>query len=287
MFGKKNFKVEFSRVGSTVVLQGSWDDSIGEYIRKKKIKGLSLNHTEGWDQGDLEFLRELPNLESIQVIGHDIKGYLPLQHLRKLKEVMLDNYYTDNKIDFDWFPNVERVEIDWGKKIKNFSNAVHTKYLSIYRFKSVDLSELSSFSELEELVLKVCPAKSIKGISNLKKIKILYLMRFTKLESLEGLEGLENVEDFVLDTCKKVINIDQISGLKNVKTMRLDNLGEIESLKPLQGLDNLEELYFAESTNIKDGDLSVLLTLPRLKKVLFVDRKHYSHSNDELEKLLK
>jgi len=36
-------------------------------------------------------------------------------------------------------------------------------------------------------------------------------------------------------------------------------------------------LLFYESTNIRDGDFSILKGLPKLEHVVFMERPHYSH----------
>ena len=45
----------------------------------------------------------------------------------------------------------------------------------------------------------------------------------------------------------------------------------------MYGLNSL-----AKSTNVLDGDFSLLRTLPRLRSVSFVDRPNYSHSEEDL-----
>jgi hypothetical protein len=64
-------------------------------------------------------------------------------------------------------------------------------------------------------------------------------------------------------------------------------MGDIESIAPIAGLTELEKFFFPVSTNVLDGDMSVLLTLPRLKNVAYQYRRHYSHKSDEINRRLK
>lgn len=45
---------------------------------------------------------------------------------------------------------------------------------------------------------------------------------------------------------------------------------------PLAGLQELETFLFYESTDVADGDLTVLKRLPEPQHVVFMDRPHYS-----------
>ena len=84
--------------------------------------------------------------------------------------------------------------------------------------------------------------------------------------------------------------ISSLEGLKNNLELRkliIENLGDIESLSPLKNLLKLEMVIFLGSTNIVDGDLSVLNDLPLLKNVGFKNRKHYSHTRDYFEEKYK
>ena len=57
--------------------------------------------------------------------------------------------------------------------------------------------------------------------------------------------------------------------------LKVANCGDIASLAPLRGLDELEEFFAWESTRVVDGDLSVLLELPKLREIGMRDRREY------------
>ena len=96
------------------------------------------------------------------------------------------------------------------------------------------------------------------------------LSRATELEVLE------------LETCKRLEAIDFLRPMRRLRDLSLVNCGPIDSLAPLADAEALERFFFYESTNVRDGDLSILLTLPWLREVSFMNRKHYSHTREQI-----
>jgi hypothetical protein len=72
-----------------------------------------------------------------------------------------------------------------------------------------------------------------------------------------------------------------------VTRLKAANCGDIASLAPLRGLDQLEEFFAWESTKVLDGDLSVLLELPRLRAIGMRDRREYRPRVSEIEEALR
>jgi hypothetical protein len=48
----------------------------------------------------------------------------------------------------------------------------------------------------------------------------------------------------------------------------------------------LEALFFYESTNVLDGRIDVLLELPRLSETAFMNRRHYTHTMEQIERAI-
>jgi hypothetical protein len=83
-----------------------------------------------------------------------------------------------------------------------------------------------------------------------------------------------------IEACRAVGSIDEVGSLSRLRKFHLNNNGEIASLKPLKTLSALESVVFWESTNIRDGDLSILVQ-KNLSRVSFQNRRHYSHSRED------
>ena len=73
----------------------------------------------------------------------------------------------------------------------------------------------------------------------------------------------------------------QPQGLKELCFQACPNLDSLQALKKLVSLE-----YFGllETTTVADGDLSGLLTLPKLKHASIRDRQHYDVKNSDLPK---
>jgi hypothetical protein len=74
-----------------------------------------------------------------------------------------------------------------------------------------------------------------------------------------------------------------VARMKTLRVLRLNECGEIPSLALLDELPALEEFRFVD-TNIADGDLRPVL---RLKRVGFLRKKHYSHTPEEVDAIIR
>lgn len=89
-----------------------------------------------------------------------------------------------------------------------------------------------------------------------------------------------------LNNCQNIRSLQCLSSLVSLETLHLASMGELDSLSFLVFLTQLECFNFSGSTNIKDGNLTLLTKLPKLKLVGFQNRKHYTHKFKELQKIL-
>jgi hypothetical protein len=106
------------------------------------------------------------------------------------------------------------------------------------------------------------------------------------LASLAGLDALEGLERLQIDGCKQFGDLEPIAKCNRLEFLSVANAGSIPSLAPIRRLSNLKHVSFVESTQIEDGDLSMLLELPSLEKVSFQNRRHYSHTREQIWSLL-
>ncbi len=125
-----------------------------------------------------------------------------------------------------------------------------------------DLSPLSGLTQLTTLLLKNNPIKDIAPLGTLENLERL---------SVFG----ASVEDFSpLSTCRRLKDLDagetlvrtpqafaELSGLTNLNLYKL-------TLDSLVGIEALSQLTYIELFGVSDGDLSPLLSLPKLQTVL-------------------
>ncbi|MEK7084123.1 MAG: hypothetical protein AAB932_02740, partial [Patescibacteria group bacterium] len=155
------------------------------------------------------------------------------------------------------------------------------KTLGLYKYTDQDTDEIGKLYNLEQLWVSVSPIRSLKGLSSLHKLHELTLAHCGSLESLAGLETLDTLEILDIETCRKITTIDELFRLTSLKRLCLNNMGIIDSLQPIALLPHLEELFFIESTRIKDGDIQQIHRIPRLCRVSFQNRKQYNAKRED------
>jgi len=112
---------------------------------------------------------------------------------------------------------------------------------------------------------------------------MLDLRTLTDLDPIAGVA--RTLRSLEFNACRKIGRLDGLRPLENLRTLHVLDCGDIESLAPIRGLP-LETMLFYESTNIRDGDLNVLLDIRSLRDAWYADRRHYSHRRDNLATLL-
>jgi len=170
------------------------------------------------------------------------------------------------------------------------------------------LAGMNELRGLRRLALAQVPLASLDGIEDLQAIEDIYIYMLGRLQSIAPLTGLPSLRKLSIGAARKVADFDQLgemtalehlellgsapqrlavlSRLKRLKLLQLDNVGVLPSLAFLRGLDQLETFYPSQGTKIEDGDLAVLLELPALTRVLFTNRKHYTHTCGDIQHAL-
>ena len=73
--------------------------------------------------------------------------------------------------------------------------------------------------------------------------------------------------------------------LKHLEILDLNSMVEIPSVTFWSPLKNHEEVFFREGKKVKDGNLNVLQELKekgKLHRIIFTNRKEYSHTCEQL-----
>ena len=58
-----------SKCRKGLMVNGPWDESIVNYIKKNQIKALYFNYAHGWKGNDYQFLNNLAGLEELDIIA--------------------------------------------------------------------------------------------------------------------------------------------------------------------------------------------------------------------------
>lgn len=280
-----DFVVEEGKHGLRLVLTSAWNPEVRRYMEENKIAGLVLNYARGWVGDSISFVTDLPFLREFVIVDWKIKEVSPVHELKQLRSLQVSTY-CNTSIQFDNFPDLEDCGLRWRNGSESLFVQRTLKHLFLSDSPLTDSSVVAEMIGLESLSISTSSIKDVWGIGNLRRLRTLGLYHLKQLENLTGLEGIPQLEELEIVDCRKVENIEPIGELVNLRKLILGNDGSLKSLKPLRGHKYMQWLTFPESTNIVDGDLSVLLELPSLRKVAFQNRRHYSHSREQISAIL-
>ena len=282
MIGKKKYKLMKGEYGLRLSLMSSWSDKIERVIKTKGVVELELNRAKGWNGNDLSFLENMRELQVLEIIDWKNMDLSPVHCLSGLRRLAVDTY-CNNEINFLCFPELKSASLEWRPKAKSIFQCLTLEYIFINNCPGEDLEQFSNHINLHTLRLKSPKIKRIGNISTLAGLTHLELCNARKLESLVGVEVLRTLECLDVESSRKIQDIDSVKSLMQLKKLLICDCGEIKSLAPLLNLKNLKEFIFYESTNILDGDLSPLKTLPNLINVSFQERPHYNYQRKDIQ----
>ncbi len=261
----------------------SWNKNISDFILKHNIKALCLNYAGGWQGDNINFLSDLKELNYFEIIDRNISDISGVNELNNLEFLKIFTY-CKTKIDFSNFPKLRKCIFEWRKGCESLFDCRTLEHLFLVNYDGKNFRELSRLKELRRLHLIDSKIEDISEIRLLTKMNYLELTRLKKLTLIDPLAELTSLESLSVDTCKGITDIEPLGKLSKLRELFLDNLGEINSLKVLASCRELEFLHFHESTKVLDGELGFLQSLPRLYKIRFQNRRHYSHKWQELDK---
>ena len=198
----------------------------------------------------------------LQVEGwtdHDLQGLRPLVNLKTLDLSISDSQITD------WSPLAELTQLE-------HLNLVQTSDRS--SILEMDLSFLKDLTNLRSLEITVRATRSgeyitmlsdlspLAGLTNLQALRLDGLTDVADLSPLAGLAGLEtlSLRGAKYDPCGVSYNVigsasdlSPLAGLTNLKSLSLLGLQTAQSLEPLSRLTSLQELYLCSRLEQTDA----------------------------------
>jgi hypothetical protein len=262
--------------------RGSWTKRTTDALRRSQIRNLQLHQARDESGDAVNFLRDLDWIEKLSINDFTLGDDSAVEALCALRQLALGTQ-ARNPLNLKELRKLDYCMLNWRRKTDSLFDCVTLRRLSITAgFKAREVGLLPRLSRLENLALWNVSANSVEPLGSLHKLKSLSLARWRKLESLRGLRSLVNLEELEIESCRGCQSLEDLRPLVRLKKLFLNNVGKVESLASLEGMRDLEWFLFIESTNIMDGDLSVLKRLPNLKRTGFMERSHYTHSRGDL-----
>ncbi len=247
---------------------------------------MRLSEGNDWRDDNLDFLHSLPDLTELEVYNWNIRDISPISTLKQLEHISVECNYRKS-IDFTVFTKLKSCYLRWRPGSDSIFAVSSLNALNIVNYPDQSLEPLQALSNLTKLTLSSSKLKHLSGISQLTSLSLLDLYRCVKLESIQGIEQLSELKVIEIDCCKKVEDLSPLKSLKQLTRLCVNNCAMVLSLQPIATCRNLTDIFFVEDTNVKDGDLSFYVNLPRLNDMWFANRKHYSHTREQVEQDLK
>lgn len=253
--------------------------------RSKKLAGIHISSMGAFKGENVEFLKDYPDVSSVLVSegeGIDLQG---LRYLCNLRHLAITNSTTS--VSLSQFEELSSFTGDWSPKLNLGIGCRSLRFLTLFKYKSVDFSDFPVIPSVEQLELIQSSVTSLNGIHKHKHIQKLQIERCPKLTSIGAIVGLNDgmLDTLVLSRCRKIVDIEMMSGMVNITKLVIEFGGSLGSLDFLEGCNRLSFFGFFE-TNVLSGDLAPLLRLPCLMSIGTGDKRHYSHTESELNHLL-
>lgn len=278
------FELEKTEGGFRLVLRSAWSEQVADVARRNAVAELELNYAKGWQGKDVEFLRTLPWLRSLKIIDWHLADTSPVLSLTELRTLSLGTY-ARSKMNYALLSHLTEATLEWGPGAATIFDCSQLQVLFLNHYDAPNCRAIAALEKLVKLSLASPGLESLSGLP--KTLSFLGVYSSKRLADLDDLPGAGRLTHLELNACRNLRTIDRVGDLSELTELHLCDDGQIASLKPLARLSKLRVLMFYGSTNIVDGDLSPLTSLPQLERVVFGDRRHYSHRLADLSHALK
>jgi hypothetical protein len=260
---------EIDGLPALVVLEGGWRDEYAALMRERGLAVLSIMVPGD----DVSFLSGL-DLRGLVLNAGSVRDLSPLLGL-PLETLTLNTPAKPRlALDLGAFPTLRTLRMYWNPGFSLDGSRVE----SLFVFGPPD-PDLARFSSLPLRRLELSQGRRLLSTAGVPdSVRFLGLYQQGALSALV----LPRLDVLAIESCRRIADLDAVAG-QSLTRLKVANCGDIASLAPLRGMDSLEEFLAWESTNIVDGDLSVLAQLPRLRVLGMQDRRHYRPRVPEIE----
>ena len=264
-------------------------ETLESVIELLEQHGPLNNHFSGLQisgLNDLGFLRDYPLL--LYLVGEELspKALKDVESLSNLRGLRLNS--PKGGVNFSCFPNLEEFIGDWHRGNSGIGDCTELRTLRVWGFRSTEpgLSALASCTRLERLWLVRPGIDSIEGVECLEDLRYLNLAYAPKIKSLTSLAApTVDLRELRLQNMKGISDYSPLASIRRLRRLIISKCAPMENLSWTKGMDYLDSIAFVE-TKVLNGDLSPLLSLPLLRYVGAGNKKHYSHTDEELNALL-
>jgi hypothetical protein len=286
--GPTGFVIEDAPEGPTLVLTGPWTVAADAPLRTGQVDGLVVNYARGFCEGDLEFLMSDWPLRRLEVLDRGLLDLEPISRLADSLEELSVQAAPRARLDLATLPRLQSVAGEWALLRPTLDQVPALRSLITWRFDESNLLALTDHTRLERLTIKEARRlQTLHGITCLESLSFLSLGLARQLTDLGDIGDLSSsLRGVDLEDCTRLGALDGLAGLIHLRLLGFSDCSDIESLGPIRDMSKLETVWAWGTTRIRDGDLSPLLALPRLRELRMRGRREYRPPIEEVESKL-
>lgn len=243
-------------------------DDLDIELAVQQIAASDIQHLWISDEVDLGavglgFLKLLPNLKGLAIGAKkpiDISHVVACKHL---EDLMLGDQISKG-LHLNELSYLKKLSLTVCKHQSLPSQAMpHLEMLTIWDNKALDLGFLEIFPNLKSLhIFEARKLLSLRGLETCKFLRRLDIAYCPLLSNADQLERLNQLEDIELTSLKRLDSyIEHFP--TSLKRIIIKDLPEIKRLSSFKKQTQLELLTLV-NVNVLDGDLSLLMNLPKL-----------------------
>ncbi|MBI1378768.1 MAG: hypothetical protein GC157_15005 [Frankiales bacterium] len=283
------FEIEDGPDGLTMVVTSGWSTEAERRLGVGDVTGLTLNYALGFQEPDLEFLRDWP-IRRLTILARTITDLTPVYRTAPTLERLSVQSSPSARIDLRRLPWLTAVAADWQQVADTIEYALALNDLFAASYNAPDLHPLRRNEALVRLQMKQHPKlRSLDGLAELRSMREVGIFGARAMDDISALDiraGAPTLERLNLDSCSAFTSLEPLSGQKLLEVLGIANCGPVESLLPIGDMQRLQRLHAYESTRIADGDLSPVLGLLALRDLRMMNRRHYKPSVQEVKRRL-
>ena len=272
-FGKVSSR--FHIPGDVIIATGMVDQDLISRVLQAPRPLLVLNRELGFDEVDCAVLRDVgERLVGLEVTG-SFRDDTDVHWCSNLQELNLN---SDCRGGVDWtgLGSLSHLFVYADRLSETFPSLGKLQFLQVYGASDEQAGFASSLPGLEDLTLISSRIRTIESITGLREsLTSLSIRQASALQDFSGLSRFRLLRRLLLESCRHLSSLEFVSNMPDLEVLSVSDCGSIQSLRPLEGCLRLERLHFYGSTNVQDGDLSVLGLLPDLRGAYFQRRRHY------------
>ena len=260
-----------NKIKSISALEGKTDLSKTKKLKIWKFESLqNLDGIEFYQSLEWLDLYDCKNISDVSAMEK-----MPLlQRLESISEYKSQQSVSLPTCDFNpvmfGFQNVS-IDLRVNKWIESEKiGSTVTENISLYCNGMTNLEWLKAFPNLRNFIISCKDLTDIKGLRHVPKL-VNFSVTYAEIVDLQGLETLKNLEELQIQSCPKVMRIDEAENLGKLKDVSLRICESLESAQGMMKNKNIqatkEWIDFYSLPKLKQlGDLSGFV---KLKKIDF------------------